>query len=119
MLQVCLKGREKQKSWYMDSGCSRHMTGDRSLFLTLTMKEGGTMGFGGNQNGKIIGSGTIGNSSVSINNAWLVDGLKHNLLIMVENLKMSHLNYFVKNMESSMNSLLLELHTKWGCREKE
>jgi len=56
------------------------MTGDRSLFLTLTMKEGGTVGFGGNQTGKIIGSGTIGNSSISINNVWLVDGLRHNLL---------------------------------------
>jgi hypothetical protein len=36
--------------------------------------------FGGNQTGKIIGTGTIGNSSISINNVWLVDGLKHNLL---------------------------------------
>ena len=56
------------------------MKGDRSLFLTLTMKEGGTVGFGGNQTDKIIGSCTIGNSSVSINNMWLVDGLGHNLL---------------------------------------
>jgi len=80
MLQVCLKGSEKQKSWYLDSGCSRHIMGDRSLFLTLTMKEGGTVAFGGNQTGKIIGSSTIGNSSISINNVWLVDGLKHNLL---------------------------------------
>ena len=44
------------------------------------MKEGGTVGFGGNQPGKIIGSGTIGNSSTSINNVWLVDGLRHTLL---------------------------------------
>jgi len=36
--------------------------------------------FGGNQSGKIIGIGTIGNSSISINNVWLVDGLEHNLL---------------------------------------
>ena len=33
-----------------------------------------TVGFGGNQTGKIIGSGTIGNSSISINNVWLDDG---------------------------------------------
>jgi len=59
MLQVCLKGSEKQKSWYLDSGCSRHMIGEMSLFLTLTMKEGGTVGFGGNQTNKIIGTGTI------------------------------------------------------------
>ncbi|CAJ2645214.1 unnamed protein product [Trifolium pratense] len=67
-------------SWYLDSGCSRHMTGDKQLFSKLTMKEGGSVGFGGNQKGKIIGTGTVGNSSLSINDVWLVDGLKHNLL---------------------------------------
>jgi len=44
------------------------------------MKEGGNVKFGGNQSGKIISTGTIGNTSISINNVWLVDGLKHNLL---------------------------------------
>ena len=97
MLQVCLKGREKQKSWYMDSGCSRHMTGDRSLFLTMTMKEGGTVGFGGNQTGKIIGSGTIGNSSISINNVWLVDGIRHNLLSISQFCDNGYDVLFVKN----------------------
>ena len=83
-----MTGNIKQKSWYLDNGCSRHMTGEKSMFLTLTTKEGGTVGFGGNQIGKIIGTGTIGNSSVSINNVWFVDGLRHN-----------HLKYFVKNLE--------------------
>ena len=32
------------------------------------------------QFGKIIGTGTIGNSSISIYHVWLVDGLEHNLL---------------------------------------
>jgi len=73
------------------------MTGDRSLFLTLTMKEGGTVGFGGNQNGKIIGSGTIGNSSVSINNVWLVDELKHNLLSISQFCDNGYDVLFVKN----------------------
>jgi len=54
ILQKCLKAKEKQKSWYLDSGCSRHMAGDKSMFLTLTMKEGGNVKFGGNQSGKII-----------------------------------------------------------------
>jgi len=80
MLQICLREKEKQRSWYRDSGCSRHMTGEKSMFLTLTMKEGGNVKFGGNQAGKIIGTGTIGNSSISINKGWLVDGLRHNLL---------------------------------------
>jgi len=36
--------------------------------------------FGGNQSGKIIGTRTIGNSFISINNVWLVDDVEHNLL---------------------------------------
>ena len=107
MLQVCLKGSKKQKSWYLDSGCSRHMTGERSMFLTLTMKEGETVGFGGNQTGKIIGTGTIGhwywywywkpNSSISINNVWLVDGIRHNLLSISQFCDNGYDVLFVKN----------------------
>ena len=36
------------------------MTGEKSMFITLTMKEGGNVKFGGNQSGKIIGIGTQG-----------------------------------------------------------
>ena len=32
--------------WYLDSGCSRHMTGDRSLFKTFEPKRGGNVTFG-------------------------------------------------------------------------
>jgi len=32
------------------------MTGEKSMFLNLTMKEGGNVMFGGNQYGKIIGT---------------------------------------------------------------
>ncbi|WJX34371.1 hypothetical protein P8452_22493 [Trifolium repens] len=56
------------------------MTGDKLLFHTLNQQEGGTVGFGGNQKGRIIGIGTVGNSSLSISDVWLVDGLHHNLL---------------------------------------
>jgi len=38
----------------MDSGCSQHMTGEKFMFLTLAMKEGGTMGFTGNQTAKSL-----------------------------------------------------------------
>ena len=55
--------------WYMDSGCSRHMTGDRSNFLSLTALDGGSMAF---ENGKfriIVGIGKIGESlSHSVDN---------------------------------------------------
>jgi len=62
--------------WYVDSGCSRHMTGDRSNFLSLTAFDGGSVAF---QNGKsetIVDIGKIGKSlSHFIDNVYLVDGL--------------------------------------------
>ena len=57
------------------------MTGERHMFQELELKAGGVVGFGGNQKGKIIGSGTIGyGKSSSIKNVLLVEGLMHNLL---------------------------------------
>src|SRR3954470_19394429 len=57
------------------------MTGRRSMFQSLEVISAGEVMFGGNQKGKIIGSGTIciGNSP-SITNILLVDGVAHNLL---------------------------------------
>ena len=81
MLQISLAAKQKHQSWYLDSGCSRHMTGRRHMFQSLELKPGGHIGFGGNRRGKIIGSGTVGNGNLpSINNVLLVDGLMHNLL---------------------------------------
>src|SRR4051812_36231061 len=66
--------------WYLDSGCSRHMTGKRSMFQDLVLKSGGEVKFGGDQKGNIIGSRTISmGNSPSINNVLLVEGLAHNL----------------------------------------
>ncbi|XP_056691770.1 uncharacterized protein [Spinacia oleracea] len=67
--------------WYLDSGCSKHMTGDRNRFLSLTTYEGGTVTFGDNKKGNIIGIGKVGKSkSHSIDNIFLVEGLGHSLL---------------------------------------
>jgi len=56
------------------------MTGDKSQFLTLEAKEGGTVTFGDNGKGHILGIGKIGTSSSCIENVLYVDGLMHNLL---------------------------------------
>src|SRR4051812_15482018 len=68
-------------SWYLDSGCSRHMMGRRSMFQDRVLKSGEEVKFGGDQKGKIIGSRTISiGNSPSITNVLLVEGLTHNLL---------------------------------------
>ena len=57
------------------------MTGDETQFSSLKPKDQGSVTFGDNGKGKIIGIGSIGkNSSTSIENILLVKELKHNLL---------------------------------------
>ena len=58
--EVCLASQETNQKWYLDSGCSRHMTGDESQFITLDAKDGEIVTFGDNSKGKIIGIGNIG-----------------------------------------------------------
>ncbi|KAK2995575.1 hypothetical protein RJ640_000051 [Escallonia rubra] len=77
---VCLKAGVDYNKWILDSRCSRHMIDDRSLFSHITPKNGGLVTFGDNSNGKIIGKGKIGTGSISIDNVYLVDGLKFNLI---------------------------------------
>jgi len=77
--QVCFKGMKESEKWYIDSGCSKHMTGEKDKFSKITMKDGGYVKFGDKGKGKIIGNGTIGTKSC-IEDVSLVEGLKYNLL---------------------------------------
>ncbi|GAU44135.1 hypothetical protein TSUD_99230 [Trifolium subterraneum] len=43
----------KRRPWYLDSGCSRHMTGDRNSFLSFETREGGSVTFGNNEKASI------------------------------------------------------------------
>ncbi|VFQ77257.1 unnamed protein product [Cuscuta campestris] len=77
--KVCLKA--SSTSWYLDSGCSKHMIGDASKFRSLEYFKGGNVVFGDNNKGRIIGSGTVGkDNATTVQNILLVEGLKHNLL---------------------------------------
>ncbi|XP_057986698.1 uncharacterized protein LOC131171245 [Hevea brasiliensis] len=81
-LKVCLKSSKLESKWYLDSGCSRHMTQNANLFLSLEKKDGGRqVTFGDNGKGKIVGIGKVGKeNSPILDKVLLVDGLKHNLL---------------------------------------
>ncbi|XP_071724109.1 uncharacterized protein [Rutidosis leptorrhynchoides] len=45
---------KKNVKWYLDSGCSRHMTGDSKCFIKLAQVNGGKVSFGGNNKGSIV-----------------------------------------------------------------
>ena len=81
-MQVCLKAHVASNKWVLDSGCSRHMSGNSTKFITLEHKIGGSVTFGDNKKGRIIGKGKVGNNKFAIDNVQLVDGLKYNLIIV-------------------------------------
>jgi len=69
------------KHWYMDSAFSKHMTGDKHKFVSLTAFKGGSVYFGDGKKGTIVGVGKIGKSeSKALEEVYHVNGLKHNLL---------------------------------------
>ena len=67
--------------WYLDSGCSRHMTEDRSLFKVFKSKKGGNVTFGDGSKSRIKEKGIISLPGLpDIANILYVEGLRVNLL---------------------------------------
>jgi hypothetical protein len=56
---VSLQAKQKKCDWYVDSGCSKHMTSDRDKFLTLRKERDGSVSFENDDSTKIIGKGTV------------------------------------------------------------
>ncbi|GJW30527.1 retrovirus-related pol polyprotein from transposon TNT 1-94 [Tanacetum coccineum] len=77
---ICLGVDLEPDEWIKDSGCSKHMTGNRKLFSNYKAYNGGNIIFGSNLRGNIIGKGTISNDSLKIDNVEHVDNLGFNLL---------------------------------------
>nr|GEU72630.1 integrase, catalytic region, zinc finger, CCHC-type, peptidase aspartic, catalytic [Tanacetum cinerariifolium] len=65
--------------WYLDSGCSKHMTGDRSQLTNFVDKFLGTVKFGNDHVAKIMGYGDYHIGNVTISRVYFVEGLGHNL----------------------------------------
>ncbi|GKD11057.1 retrovirus-related pol polyprotein from transposon TNT 1-94 [Tanacetum coccineum] len=65
--------------WYLDSGCSRHMTGDRSKLINYVEKFIGTVRFGNDQFAAIVGYGDYKIGDTIITRVYYVEGLSHNL----------------------------------------
>nr|GEV11759.1 integrase, catalytic region, zinc finger, CCHC-type, peptidase aspartic, catalytic [Tanacetum cinerariifolium] len=68
--------------WYLDSGCSKHMTGDRSRLMNFVKNFIRTVRFGNDHFGAIMGYGdyVIGDSMIS--RVYYVEGLGHNLFFV-------------------------------------
>ncbi|XP_070040214.1 uncharacterized protein [Nicotiana tomentosiformis] len=73
--------KSRKGKWYLDSACSSHMTSDKNLFKKVTKINEGSVKFGDDLRGKIVGTDTVPfNNNCDITEVYLVYGLNDNLL---------------------------------------
>nr|GEU59396.1 integrase, catalytic region, zinc finger, CCHC-type, peptidase aspartic, catalytic [Tanacetum cinerariifolium] len=65
--------------WYLDFGCSKHMTGNCSQLVNFVSKFLGTIRFGNDHIARIIGYGDYKLGNVTISRVYYLEGLGHNL----------------------------------------
>ncbi|GJS88956.1 retrovirus-related pol polyprotein from transposon TNT 1-94 [Tanacetum coccineum] len=91
--------------WYLDSGCSKHMTRDRSQLTNFVNKFLGTVKFGNHHVAKILGYGDYQIGNVTISRVYYVEGLGHNLFSVGQfcdsNLEVAFRQHtcFIRNLE--------------------
>jgi hypothetical protein len=65
--------------WIVDSGCTRHMTGNLKLLINFVLKFIGTVRFGNDHYALIMGYGDYVSGNIEISHVYYVEGLGHNL----------------------------------------
>ena len=92
LVQAALKVKRKESSWILDSGCTSHMTGDKTKLNNMNNFNGGSVKFGNNDDAKIVRKGhvSLNGSKILCENVFYVDGLKHNLLSVSQLCKDGH-----------------------------
>ncbi|GJY68563.1 hypothetical protein Tco_0471545 [Tanacetum coccineum] len=91
--------------WYLDSGCSKYMTGDRSQLTNFVNKFLGTVKFENDHVAKILGYGDYQIGNVTISRVYYVKGLGHNLFSVGQfcdsNLEVAFRQHtcFIRNLE--------------------
>nr|GEU50653.1 retrovirus-related Pol polyprotein from transposon TNT 1-94 [Tanacetum cinerariifolium] len=71
VIQICL--------WCVDSGCSKHMTGNLKLFINFVWKFLGTVRFENDHVAAILGFSDLQWGNILITRVYFVEGLGHNL----------------------------------------
>ena len=70
-----------ESEWYINNGCSHHMTGKRKELREFwSLKDGGRVKIENNATVEIKGYGMITNEEFSIWKVAYVEGLQHNLI---------------------------------------
>ncbi|GJS95701.1 retrovirus-related pol polyprotein from transposon TNT 1-94 [Tanacetum coccineum] len=91
--------------WYLDSGCSKHMTRDRSQLTNFVNKFLDTVKFRNDHVAKILGYGDYQIRNVTISRVYYIEGLGHNLFFVGQfcdsNLEVAFRQHicFIRNLE--------------------
>lgn len=72
--------KESSQKWFLDSGCSRHMTGEEKRLMNVVPSCEGTVKYGDGSKGKILAEGELVHDNVHIEHVLLVQGLRSSLL---------------------------------------
>ncbi|GJX96613.1 retrovirus-related pol polyprotein from transposon TNT 1-94, partial [Tanacetum coccineum] len=114
--------------WYLDSGCSKHITGNHSQLMNFVSKFPGTVRFENNQIARIIGYSDYQLGNVIISRVYYVEGLGHKLFSIGQfcdaDLEVSFQKNtcFIRNLEASKTKSCLwhrQLsHLKFGTLNK-
>jgi hypothetical protein len=56
---LSLQAQHNKHKWYVDNGCSNHMTGDKDMFITLKRERDGSISLGNDNLTRIIGRGIV------------------------------------------------------------
>nr|GEV06343.1 hypothetical protein [Tanacetum cinerariifolium] len=116
--------------WYLDSGCSKHMTGDRSQLTNFVNKFLGTVKFGNDHVAKIMGYGDYKIGNVTISRVYFVEELGHNLFSVGQlcdsdlEVAFRQHTYFIRNLEDkvlfevfltlNLKRTISVLHVQWA-----
>ncbi|XP_062009055.1 uncharacterized protein LOC133725706 [Rosa rugosa] len=73
---------KRRDFWYVDSGCSRHMTGDKTWFTSFEDENTtGSVTFGDGRKANILARGTVNTPGIpNLKNVLFVEGLTANLI---------------------------------------
>lgn len=82
-ISLCLNSEDDK--WYIDNGCFHHMLGDSSIFFFLKRNESDHVAFEGDEPPTMLGKGKDNHreTKTNVDDIWLDEGLKHNILSMI------------------------------------
>ena len=109
-MQESAKGPNNK--WYTDSGCTRHMTGERSLLTDFKQGNNGFVSFAGNKGGDITRSGKVTNGKITLEQVYYVEKLDYNLISISQICDKNHSVHFT-NKEALVLKPGFEIPEDW------